>query len=69
MRENPRLPKSVVWCANWVRCRRIGVLGYTGGGEPELCYECEQQRLASLARASGDAVLAVEVTREPAQTQ
>ena len=69
MRNNPRLPRLQVWCVNFMRCGGVGVLGADGGGEPELCYECEQQRLASLARASGDAVLAVEVTREPAQTQ
>ena len=37
---------SSVWCVYWQRCHGVGVPGYRGGGEVELCYECERERLA-----------------------
>ena len=38
----PRVRKPLVWCAAWIRCRSVGVPGFTGDGRPELCDDCEK---------------------------
>jgi hypothetical protein len=38
-----------VWCDNYRDCGTIGDPGFTGGDVEDLCYSCEQKRLAGQA--------------------
>lgn len=48
----PREHHPSVWCAHFLRCDGIGVPGYSGGGDPELCDGCEHARLARAGETS-----------------
>lgn len=43
------------WCCHWAWCGGVGVPGWRGGGEADLCDRCEADRAAAAERAESPA--------------
>jgi hypothetical protein len=39
--KEPRTYDPRIWCSNYLQCSGIGVAGFVGGGEVDLCCACE----------------------------